>query len=135
MPNVGVNFTYVFSPSVIHEATLGLNLWTEDQKLSDEGLKAYQRATYGINIRQTYPEDNPLGVLPSMTFSGVSSPAAISYDGRFPMVDDSTALSFNDKLSVVRGKHIFAAGAHLERIRYNQYHQAGGNAFPGRFQF
>jgi hypothetical protein len=135
MPNLGANLTYVFSPTLVNEATFGMNLWTEDQKLSDDGLKAYQRATYGVNIPQTYPADNPLGLLPAMSFSGVSSPAQISYDGRFPMVDDSTALSFNDKLSKVWRSHVFAGGVHLEHIVYNQYHQAGGNSFPGSFAF
>lgn len=135
MPNLGANLTYVFSPTLVNEATFGMNLWTEDQKLTQEGLAAYQRATYGINIAQTYPADNPLGLLPAISFGGVSSPAQISYDGRFPMVDDSTALSFNDKLSKVWKNHVFAGGIHLEHVVYNQYHQAGGNSFPGSFAF
>ena len=135
MPQLGGNFTYIFTPSLINETTVGMNLWTEQQKLSDAGLKAYQRATYGINIAQSYPKDNPLGLLPSMSFGGVSSPAQVSYDGRFPMVDDSTAFSFSDNITKVWRAHEFKAGIHLEHALYNQYHQAGGNGFPGNFSF
>ena len=135
MPNLGANFTYIFSPTLVNEATFGMNLWTEDQLLSQSGQAAYQRATYGINISQTYPQDNPLGLLPAMSFGGVSSPAQITYDGRFPMVDDSTAYSFNDGLSKVWNSHLFKVGVHYEHILYNQYHQAGGNSFPGSFAF
>ena len=76
-----------------------MNLWTETQVLSKSALAAYQRATYGINIPTTYPSQNPLGLLPAMSFGGVSSPAQITYDGRFPMVDDSTSYTFKDTVS------------------------------------
>jgi outer membrane receptor protein involved in Fe transport len=138
MPNLGANLSYVFSPTLINEATIGMNLWTEQQKLSAASLAAYQRTTYGINIPQTYPADNPLGLIPAMTFAGsggISKPVAVSYDGRFPMVDDSTAFSFSDGLTKVWNSHTFEAGLHWERALYNQYHQAGGNSFPGAFAF
>jgi hypothetical protein len=136
MPQLGAKITSIFNPTLINEATFGMNLWTEDQKLSDAGLKAYQRATYGINIGQSYPKDNPLGLLPAMTFGGISpSPAQISYDGRFPMVDDSTKFTIADDLTKIAGGHELKAGVRIERALYNQYHQAGGNAFPGAFAF
>jgi hypothetical protein len=135
MPNLGVNLSYIVTPSLVNEATFGMNLWTEQQLISASTLTAYQRATYGINIPQTYPQDNPLGLLPAMTFGGVSKPAQVSYDGRFPMVDDSTAYSFSDNLSKIWRNHTFEAGLHWENILYNQYHQAGGNSFPGSFKF
>lgn len=136
MPQMGANLITTFSPTLINELLVGMNLWTEDQKLSDTALKAYQRATYGINIPQTYPKDNPLGVLPAMSFGGISpSPATISYDGRFPMVDDSTMFTVSDDVTKIVGAHEFKAGVRLQHALYNQYHQAGGNAFPGSFAF
>jgi hypothetical protein len=135
MPNVGGTFTYIFSPTLVNEATFGMNLWTEQQLVSQDGIKLLQRANYGINIPQSYPKDNPLGLLPSMSFGGIPSAAAISYDGRFPMVDDSTAFSFSDGLTKVWRDHQFKAGVLFQHILYNQYHQAGSNNFPGNFAF
>jgi hypothetical protein len=135
MPNLGGSFTYIFSPSLVNEATFGLNLWTEQQLVSQDGIKLLQRANYGINIPQSYPKDNPLGLLPSMSFGGIPSAASISYDGRFPMVDDATALSFSDGLSKVWKTHQFKAGILIQHVLYNQYHQAGSNNFPGNFAF
>ena len=135
MPNVGGTFTYVFSPTLVNETTFGINLWTEQQQLTDQGLASLQRATYGINIPQTYPKDNPFGLVPSMSFSGVSNPAQVSYDGRFPMVDDSTAFTVTDGLTKVWKNHQFKAGFTIQHVQYNQYHQAGGANFPGNFQF
>jgi hypothetical protein len=135
MPQLGTTMTYVFSPTLVNELTVGMNLWTEDQLLSKSGLAAYQRSTYGINIPQTYPADNPLGLLPAFSFSSITGSAAITYDGRFPMVDDSTAYSAADNLSKVWGRHLIKGGLLYEHILYNQYHQAGGNSFPGNFVF
>jgi hypothetical protein len=135
MPNLGVNFTYVFSPTLVNEATFGMNLWTETQVLTQKGLSSYERATYGINIAQTTSANNPLALLPAMSFGGVSSAATITYDGRFPMVDDSTAYTFSDGLTKVWKNHTFKTGFHMQHALYNQYHQAGGNSFPGSFAF
>jgi hypothetical protein len=136
MPNLGANFTYVFTPTLVNEATLGMNLWTETQPLSGTALSAYQRANYGINIPQSYPSDNPFGLLPAVAFgSAITNGVAITYDGRFPLDDNSTNWSFSDGLSKVAGRHVFKAGFHYEHVLYNQYHQAGGNGFPGSFNF
>jgi hypothetical protein len=52
MPQVGTQFTYVFTPTLVNQATFGVNLWTEEQRLTEDGLAAYKRSTYGINIKQ-----------------------------------------------------------------------------------
>jgi hypothetical protein len=138
MPQLGANFTYIISPTLINQATFGINLWTEQQKLTDDALKAYTRAAYGINIKQSFPQDNPLALLPAMTFSqssGYSNAANVSYDGRFPMVDDSMMYSFSDSITKIWNTHEFKAGFLMQRVQYNQYHQAGGNSFPGAFNF
>ena len=136
MPQIGGRLTTIFSPTLINEATVGMNLWTEQQKLSADALKAYQRASYGISIQQTYASDNPLGLLPAMSFGGITpSPAQVSYDGRFPMVDDSTKWTIADDLTKIHNQHEFKVGFRLERALYNQYHQAGGANFPGNFAF
>jgi hypothetical protein len=110
MPNIGGNVTHTFSPTLVNEMTIGLNLWTEEQKLTDKDLAALQRATYGINIPQAFPKNNPLGLLPAMSFGGITNAATVSYDGRFPMVDDATALTFSDGLSKVWNQHLFKVG-------------------------
>jgi len=135
MPNLGANFTYIFSPTLVNEVTVGMNLWTESQLLTPKDLGNLQRTTYGINIPQNFPKNNPLGLLPAMSFGGITSAATLSYDGRFPMVDDATAFTISDGLSKVWRNHLFKVGVHLEHILYNQYHQAGGNSFPGAFAF
>jgi hypothetical protein len=77
-----------------------------------------------------------LGLLPAVAFgSAITNGVAITYDGRFPLDDNSTNWSFSDGISKVAGAHVFKAGFHWEHVLYNQYHQAGGNGFPGSFNF
>ena len=137
MPSLGTDFTYIFSPTVVNEATVGMQLWTEQQILSAAGLATYQRSTYGVNIPQSYPADNPQGLLPAVSFGNIgnNNAATINYDGRFPMVDDATSWQFSDNLSKVWNSHLFKVGVLIQRKLYNQYHQAGGNSFPGSYSF
>jgi hypothetical protein len=67
--------------------------------------------------------------------SAITNAATLTYDGRFPLDDNSTNWSFSDGLSKVFGGHVFKVGYHQEHVLYNQYHQAGGNGFPGSFNF
>ena len=40
MPQLGGNFTYIFTPSLINETTVGMNLWTEAQKAERCGTES-----------------------------------------------------------------------------------------------
>ena len=113
-----------------------MNLWTEDQILSKAALaelSASQRT--GSISRRPIPSDNPDRLLPAMSFGGITNAATITYDGRFPMVDDSTLLQLSDSVTKIWRNHTFKAGLFLAHRLYNQYHQAGGNSFPGSFAF
>src|SRR5438270_7532730 len=70
-----------------------------------------------------------------MSFGGVTGAASVTYDGRFPMVDDSMMFSFSDSITKIWNQHEFKFGFLMQRVQYNQYHQAGGNSFPGSFAF
>ncbi len=135
MPNFGGTFTYIFTPTLINEATAGMNLWFEDQIISDQELARLQRTTYGINIPQAYPKNNLLNLLPASSFSGVSSQAQIQYGGggRFPAQSDSKAITFTDNLTKVWRSHRFKAGITYQRGGLNQWHR--GDPFAGSFAF
>ncbi len=135
MPNLGGSMTYIVSPSLINELTFGLNLWIERQVLADKDLVALQRSTYGIDIRQTYPADNPLNLLPALSFGGVSSPAQVSYDGRFPLDNQGKAISISDQITKTWRSHRFKAGITIQRAQYIVKHHAGNANFPGNFAF
>jgi hypothetical protein len=133
-PNVGGNLTWIISPSLVHEFTLGWAKWTELQTIDSSVLSKIQRQNLGITVGQLFPSNNPLGMIPAMSFGGITSAATTSYDARFPLTDDAPTWSVTDSISKVWREHQFKAGIQAEHVIYNQFHTGSGN-FAGTFNF
>lgn len=133
--SVGGNLTYIVSPTLINETTIGMTLQKERQLLPQSSLAAYQRQTYGINIPQSYPETNPLGLLPSMSFGGVPNAARINHNARFPLKVDSDSNTYSDTLTKIWRNHMFKGGLQIEWTQVKSFHHAGSANFPGNFDF
>lgn len=135
-PNVGGNLTYTISPTLVNEFTMGTARWSEDQRFVDpaDALKL-QRKALGINIGQFHPENNPLNLVPGVSFGGVQSPPGIGFDGRFPMNNIVWSTSFSDGLSKIHKKHIMKFGIDVELGEYLQPHHSGSAQFAGTFDF
>ncbi len=131
-PNVGFNVTYLASPTLVNELSVGLGLWTEAQKISDSQLAKLQKDKLGIQLGQIY-QNNPLGLIPAASFGGVTGAASIGYDGRFPMDNYVYAVSFSDGLTKVSGAHTIKTGIYYEFAEYLQRHH--GSNFAGTFNF
>ncbi len=135
-PNVAGNVTYMASPTLVNEFSVGLARWTEDQIISDSQLARLQRDKLGIALGQLYPKNNPLNVVPGASFGGVTGSASIGFDARFPMHDYTNAVSFSDGLTKVAGPHTLKAGIYYEWAEYLQAHHAGSSSnFAGNFNF
>ncbi len=127
------NWTHLFSSNLVNEASLSVRHNVEKgPPLSDEELSRLQRATYGFTLGQFNPQLNPLGVLPLVTFGGVTNPPQIAYDGRFPLRGADTLIAFNDTLSYIRGAHTLKAGLYVERARN---YEGATATFAGNFSF
>jgi hypothetical protein len=133
-PNVGGTVTWIISPTMINETTVGWAAWTELQTIAPDVLSKLQKQNLGINLGQINPAMNPLNVIPTMTFGGITSAATTSYDARFPLKDDTADWSFSDSLSKVWRSHQFKVGIQAEHVIYNQYHTGTAN-FAGNFKF
>lgn len=135
-PNVAFNATYMASPTLVNEFSIGYSGWTEVQAITDSELTKLQREKLGIKIGQFYPENNPLNVIPSASFGGVTGTASIGYDGRFPMDNYVRAWSISDGLTKVWKSHTIKTGVYWEWAEYLQSHHAGsGGTFAGSFSF
>jgi carboxypeptidase family protein len=133
-PSVGGNLTWIVSPTVVNEVTFGYSTWDEDQIIDPDVLAKIQRTNLGITLGQLYPANNPLGVIPAMSFSGITSAATVSYNARFPLFDEANSVSFSESLTKVWRSHQLKAGVQAERAVYYQYHTGSGN-FAGSFNF
>lgn len=136
-PNVAGNVTYLASPTLVNEFSLGLSRWTEIQVIADSELAKIQRDKIGMKLGQLYPKNNPLNVVPGASFGGVPGTApSIGFDARFPMYDIVDAFSISDGLTKVAGRHTLKAGFYWEWAEYLQAHHANANAaFAGTFSF
>ncbi len=134
-PNIAVNVTYLFSPTLVNELSLGMSRWTEVQSISDAELDKIRKDKVGYTLGQLYPQNNPLNVVPGVSFSGLpySSVVSTGYDGRFPMENYVNAFSISDGISKVFSQHTLKTGVYLEYAEYLQRHH--GSNFTGNFAF
>jgi hypothetical protein len=128
------NWTRVITPRLVNEASLGVRHSVEKgPPLSDAELAKLQAATYGYTLGQFNPQINPLGFIPTVSFSNpIPSSAAISYDGRTPLRGADTLMSFSDNVSYTLGSHSFKAGVYAERARN---YEGATSTFAGAFTF
>lgn len=133
-PSLGGNVTWIVSPTLVNEFTLGYSTWNEEHIIEPDVLSRLQKSTYGITLRQRYPQNNPLNLLPATSFGGITSAATTSYTGRFPLYDIANTWSATYSVSTLWRAHQFKAGIQAERAVYYQYHTGSGN-FAGTFNF
>jgi Carboxypeptidase regulatory-like domain/TonB-dependent Receptor Plug Domain len=127
------NWARVITPSLINEASLGVRHSVENGPfLSDAELAKVQRKTYNFNLGQFFPDINPLGIVPQVSFSGITNAAAVSYDGRLPLRGADTLITFNDNVTWTKGSHVLKGGIYFERARN---YEGATSTFGGNFNF
>jgi hypothetical protein len=127
------NYTRVVSSSVVNEASVSIRHSTENgPPLSDADLAGITKAQTGFTLGQLFPSINPLGIIPQARFTGVTGAGAITYDGRTPLTGDDKLYTFNDTLTMVRGKHTYKAGMYFEHVRNEEGPTA---TFAGLYDF
>lgn len=128
-----LNYTRVVNSSIVNEASVSIRHSTENgPPLSDTELGRITKSQAGFTLGQLFPAINPLGIIPQATFGGVTGSASITYDGRTPLTGDDKLYTFNDTLTMVRGRHTYKAGMYFERVRNEEGPTA---TFAGRYDF
>jgi hypothetical protein len=149
--NAGYNLTYVASPTLVNEFTVGYASWKELNDLVNQADYAkITRSGLGVTLGQLYPNgtapsyrNNPLGLIPRITGltstgegSGVyalSAAPSWDFDNRFPMDNMTGTWEFTDGLTKIWNQHTFKVGAYFQAGRYLQKHI--GSVFSGNFDF
>jgi hypothetical protein len=134
-PTLGGTVTWIVTPTVVNEASIGWAGWTENQIYPAAWLAKLQRNKIGMTLGQLYPQANPLVLIPSVNFGGIDNAARTQWEGRFPMDDIADTWSFTDSVSKVQGNHTFKTGIQAEHVHY-LFQQSGTNDnFAGSFLF
>ena len=81
---ISVHHRHIFSPTIVNEFMAGYAYTFGPPSWTDDGIKGLQRGTYGFNAGSLTPANNPLNLMPELTFGGVVGAPSLGYDGRFP---------------------------------------------------
>jgi hypothetical protein len=110
-----VRYTGVLSPTLINETSLGFTRRPEGNSATEDEIRANQRQTVGFVAGQLNPATNPLDLLPNATFGGVTNPANLYIEGRFPFYQKLNAFSLTNNITKTLGAHTLKFGVAIER--------------------
>ena len=116
-PGRGVNLhsTITISPSTVNEFTAGMS--ASVNRYFPQDLSKVTRQGTDIDVPQWYPQNNPYGLIPNMTF-GVTNGANPSMDPRISSYMKNNRFNntfiLGDNLSTVTGGHTFKSGIYVE---------------------
>jgi outer membrane receptor protein involved in Fe transport len=122
----------IFSPTLINELTVGVIRRPANDKVDDAEVKRDLNDTVGYKVRQFNPAGNPLGVIPNATFGGVTQPANLLIEGRFPLRTTHDSFSITNNVTKSFTAHTIKAGIYFDRIWRNA---ANAVNFNGNLDF
>ena len=94
--------------------------------------EAVNRTATGVLLPQWYPQNNPGGFIPGMTFGGVANYANPSLYGALPYYANNPVFSAVENVSKVYQTHTFKLGVYAERVRKDQ---SAGAKILGQYVF
>ena len=126
--NVGLRFGQVYSPGLVNESVFGFNRMEQNIGAEDD-IAQFQKATYGVQVGQFNPANNPDGLLPNMNFGALVTGTAAPTINNVFNTEFVRHFSFTDNLSYVRGNHVLKFGIYLERGITDSLPAGGNGAF------
>ncbi len=123
---------YTFSPTLVNEFSAGASRAVQNLNIPQDSLDRNNRDKLGLGLPQFFPQANPLGLIPNVSFGGVPNAGNISFENRFPFFGTNTSWNITDNLSKIQGKHQFKFGFYLEKVARNA---ARGSSFNGTYDF
>jgi hypothetical protein len=139
---------HVFTPTLINEATYGINFIDQTVTANQQQLAAFTRDKAGLPpnvLAEFYPEANPLQLVPDVQFVSANGGATIGNSGqvgfeqRFPFYGEERVQTISDNLTYIRGDHTAKFGLYWEHThrftRRGATPGAGLGLFNGVFNF
>ncbi len=127
-----LNGAYTINPHMVNEIAYAHYTNHEYNLYPQSTLTQFLGSTYGITFPQPYPQNDPLDLLPEMSFNDGPS---YSFDPRFPMDDHTWGWSLGDNFTDVIASHQLKFGIYTDLEQEYQPHHAGNGSFSGSFDF
>jgi hypothetical protein len=119
---ISVGWTHIFASSLVMELTTGVRRNHESWRPYNDTLTPVQlvpiagspistvlRSAVGFNAGQWYPQANPDGIIPRVTFNVADSPN-VGFDDRFLKNVTDFVFTFNDNVTYTHGTHTVKLG-------------------------
>jgi hypothetical protein len=129
---IELNGSYIINAHMVNETAYMHDVNHEYNTYPQSTLSQFIASTYGISFAQPYPGNDPLDLMPAMSFNDGPS---FSYDPRFPMDDHTWGWSLGDNFTDVVGSHQLKFGIYTDFEQEYQPHHAGSGSFSGDFNF
>ncbi|HYO84044.1 MAG TPA: hypothetical protein VES20_21755, partial [Bryobacteraceae bacterium] len=123
----------ILSPTLVNEFNASYSNRPLNNNIAESDLRTIQRDTIGFRAGQLYPENNPLNIIPNMTFGGVPNAAQVNFDNRTPLTTTHEIISVTDSLTKTFRAHTIKAGFYFDRLWAEN--QGTSGAFNGEFNF
>ena len=122
--------TNSLSPTMFNQATVAIS--RNELTYGPRDTAKLDRTKLGINIAQRDPSQNPLNLIPNMTFGGVANAANPSLSDGTPYFNQNTIFTAADNVSRVAGTHAMKFGIYFE---HTQKIQSANAATRGTIAF
>jgi hypothetical protein len=132
-----------FGSNMVNEFTWGINRSFENVSLKNSSdLTPFTRAGANLGpsvLPQLYPQANPMGLLPISSFAAgsgggiINSPAAITFESRFPYYGTDTLQNITDGFSRIVDNHNLKLGFYYEHTTRNS--PFTGGSWMGNYNF
>ena len=122
----------IISPTLVNELNIGFVHRPADDVVFPDELKKNQRENVGYTLSQFNPAANPLNVIPNATYGGVTQPANLIIEGRFPLVTTHDNISITNNVTKSMGAHTVKGGFYFDRFWRNASNAVN---FNGNFNF
>lgn len=131
-----VDASYIFSPTVVNEVNVGLNMRRESNVPVASAFAALDRTKDGANIPQFNPQNNPSHLIPQASFGGggqIINPPSFQFGSTIPSRSFSPMVTASDSVTAIRGPHTIKGGIYLNWMRY--FTDSGSFPYEGSFDF
>jgi hypothetical protein len=117
--SLAVNYTHIWTPTVVSEFTLGARHSTELETKDDFKAVAQKgsRKGLGINLGYVFPgvSDNIFDLIPNISYTNVTAAPSVGFGTRFGMSGFDTGFNVTHATTFVLAKHTLKVGFYWNR--------------------
>jgi len=125
----------IFSPTLINELNIAYVDRPWNNTVEDGAVQRIRRDSVGFRTGQFYPQINPLNIIPNATFGGVTTPATLALESRFPLTTDHWTFTLSNSISKTFVSHAVKFGIYVDRVWATQGVSGLALPFNGAFDF